>query len=80
MTWADEYIGHVAVRIRELMSLEKYLKELRQQCLVAQTTEDCGILQTLSKEASDDASPARSDKTRLHVHGSHAHLARSGSR
>ena len=76
----DEHIGHVAARIRELKSLEKHLKELRQQCLVAQATEDCGILQTLSKEASDDASPARRGKARLHVHGSHAHSARAGSR
>ena len=75
----DEHIGHVAARIRELKSLEKHLKELRQQCLVAQTTEDCGILQTLSKEASDDASPARrgKGKTRLNVHGTHVHAARS---
>ena len=70
----------MAVRIRELSLLEKHLKELRQQCLVALTTEYCGILQTLSKEASDDASPARSDKTRLHVHGSHARSARGGGR
>ena len=74
----DEHIGHVASRIPELRSPEKHLKELRS--LVSQTAEDCDILQTLSKEASDDASSARRGKVRMHVRGSHAHSARGGGR
>lgn len=68
----DLHIGHVAARIRELKTLEKQLKEVRQQCRVAQATEDCGIMQTLSKEASRDARPARRTQAHMHVLGSHA--------
>ena len=55
----DEYIGHVASRIREPRSIKKHLKELRQQRQVTQTAEDFGIRLTLSKEALHDPSPAR---------------------
>lgn len=66
----DEHIGHVAARIRELRALEKQLKALREQCVVAQDAGHCGILSGLSRPVApppDEPSPARP-----HVAGSHA--------
>ncbi len=47
-TLLDKHIGHVADRIRELTALEAQLQQLRGQCLCAQSTKQCGILQGLS--------------------------------
>ena len=58
-TLLDEYIGHVASRIREPRSIMKHLKELRQQRKVTQTAEDFGIRLNLSKKELRDPSPAR---------------------
>jgi Cd(II)/Pb(II)-responsive transcriptional regulator len=43
----DEHIGHVTDRIRELKSLAQNLRGLRSLCRQAQSTKDCGILQSL---------------------------------
>ncbi|NML16779.1 Cd(II)/Pb(II)-responsive transcriptional regulator [Azohydromonas caseinilytica] len=65
----DQHIGHVAQRIRELRSLEKALKELRQQCNQGQQARDCGILNELSQAANQAPSPR---PQRLgHVRGAH---------
>lgn len=48
-TLLDARIGHVAARIRELRTLEKQLKNLRQQCHEARDAAHCGILNELSK-------------------------------
>jgi len=64
----DAHIGHVAQRIRELRSLEKQLKVLRQQCSEANAAADCGILKGLSGEMVADR-PA--PKSRKHVQGTH---------
>ena len=64
----DEHIGHVADRIRELKALEKNLKALRMQCLEANASKDCGILQGLSDPTE---TTSRRSKRSLHVHGSH---------
>jgi Cd(II)/Pb(II)-responsive transcriptional regulator len=53
----DEHIGHVSRRIRELRTLEKQLKELRQRCGAASPAEECGILSEIT-QASKDATPA----------------------
>jgi Cd(II)/Pb(II)-responsive transcriptional regulator len=53
----DEHIGHVSRRIRELRTLEKQLKELRQRCGTASPAEECGILSEIT-QASKDATPA----------------------
>lgn len=63
----DSHIGHVADRIRELRSLEKQLRTLREQCLVASGSKDCGILQVLSKPAKTAGAPA----AKHHVRGTH---------
>ncbi|MDQ2733537.1 MAG: Cd(II)/Pb(II)-responsive transcriptional regulator [Pseudomonadota bacterium] len=63
----DAHIGHVADRIRELRTLEKQLKALREQCLVVQGSKECGILQVLSK-AAKTPSPAAA---KPHVQGAH---------
>ncbi|HEX3139162.1 MAG TPA: Cd(II)/Pb(II)-responsive transcriptional regulator [Rhizobacter sp.] len=64
----DEHIGHVAQRIRELRSLEKQLKQLREQCTEASASRDCGILRKLSDGASVSSSTAGK---RRHIHGAH---------
>lgn len=64
----DDHIGHVAQRIRELRSLEKQLKLLRQQCVEVTAAADCGILKGLS---SDLAAERAAPKSRKHVHGTH---------
>lgn len=65
----DEHIGHVAARIRELRALEKQLKGLREQCVVAQDAGHCGILGGLSRAAS--AEHAGASGATPHVPGSH---------
>ena len=47
----DEHIGHVAHRIRELRALEQELKSLRGQCQAVQASRDCGIMQSLARDA-----------------------------
>ncbi|RRH81303.1 Cd(II)/Pb(II)-responsive transcriptional regulator [Variovorax beijingensis] len=63
----DDHVGHVAARIRELKTLEKQLKALRQQCCGAESARNCGILQEL-----DTAAPATEPfgQHAGHVHGS----------
>ncbi|RQP21979.1 Cd(II)/Pb(II)-responsive transcriptional regulator [Piscinibacter terrae] len=62
----DAHIGHVAARIKELRTLEKHLKALRQQCGDARSGVDCGILDGISAAA---RSPATKPST--HVRGTH---------
>jgi Cd(II)/Pb(II)-responsive transcriptional regulator len=49
----DEHIGHVSRRIRELRTLERHLKELRQRCCEARTAQECGILSELTQASKD---------------------------
>ncbi len=63
----DAHIGHVADRIRELRTLERQLKTLRQQCVEAQGGKECGILHVLSKAAK---SPGPTG-AKHHVQGTH---------
>lgn len=44
----DKHIGHVVDRIAQLKVLEAQLRNLRGQCVNAQTAKDCRILQSLS--------------------------------
>lgn len=64
----DEHIGHVAQRIRELRTLEKQLKQLREQCTEAHTAQDCGILKGLSDPAEPEEVVKRGQQ---HVRGAH---------
>ncbi len=64
----DEHIGHVAQRIRELRSLEKQLKQLRELCTEAHAAQDCGILKGLSDAVAPDQVAKRG---RRHIHGAH---------
>lgn len=63
----DEHIGHVALRIRELRTLEKDLKALRARCATPHAIEQCGILSELDTAAtkSTSAPPHR------HIRGTH---------
>ena len=63
----DAHIGHVADRIRELRSLERQLKTLRQQCLEVQDEKECGILRVLSKAAKSSGPTG----AKHHVAGTH---------
>ena len=65
----DEHIGHVAHRIRELRTLEKQLRELRDTCRTTQDAEHCGILNGLNKMAEQ---PSAQRAAPGHVHGAHA--------
>lgn len=68
----DEHINHVSLRIKELRSLERQLRELRSRCSIAQSTEVCGILQGLSAgQGSEDAQGRGAIR---HVHGAHGRL------
>lgn len=63
----DAHIGHVALRIGELRTLEQQLKTLRAQCRTPQASHDCGILQGLDAAApgGGKGSPQR------HIRGAH---------
>lgn len=65
----DEHIGHVSRRIKELRTLEKQLKELRQRCCDIRTADQCGIMAGLS-EAASEAPTEKHDNNHLRsVHG-----------
>jgi len=66
----DEHIGHVSRRIKELRTLEKQLKELRQQCSATQAADQCGILAGLSDAAK--ATPTDSRKPPAHLRSVHS--------
>jgi Cd(II)/Pb(II)-responsive transcriptional regulator len=65
----DEHIGHVQQRIRELRSLDKDLRALRELCTEPQDPGLCGILNGLSTAANTSSSPSAS-------HVGHIHKAR----
>ena len=65
----DEHIGHVQERIRELRSLDKDLRALRELCKKAQDPSRCGILNGLSNATGAGASRPAS-------HVGHVHKAR----
>ena len=66
----DEHIGHVSTRIRELRTLEKQLKDLRQRCDNRQSAERCGILVGLSEAAQE---PLEAPKANGHLRSVHRH-------
>ena len=63
----DEHIGHVSQRMRELRSLDKELRALRDLCAVARDAGHCGILNELSNGTRSSA--PRSASHVGHVHG-----------
>jgi len=65
----DEHLRHVTTRIRELRQLERQLKDLRQRCQVAQTTECCGILAGLDEAAQGVPEASTSGRHLRSVHG-----------
>ncbi|MFG6458601.1 Cd(II)/Pb(II)-responsive transcriptional regulator [Roseateles sp. BYS96W] len=66
----DEHIGHVSRRIKELKSLERELKDLRQRCGVARSADQCGILSGLAEAAQE---PTAAPKVRGHLKSIHGH-------
>ncbi|MDI4635954.1 Cd(II)/Pb(II)-responsive transcriptional regulator [Pelomonas sp. V22] len=65
----DEHIGHVSKRIKELRSLEKQLKALRQCCGTERTADECGILAGLAEASQDVSPPTKESKHLRAVHG-----------
>ena len=55
----DEHIGHVSRRIRELRSLERQLKALREQCQAPRTADRSRVAASVPSLATAD--PARGD-------------------
>lgn len=66
----DEHIGHVARRIKELRSLEKQLRDLRQRCSVARPARQCGILAGLDEAAQGQGTAGAK---RSHLRSVHSH-------
>ena len=68
----DRHIGHVAERVKELRSLEKQLKALRQTCKGSQDAEHCGILNELIAIANGPMAPPPRTGHLQGVHGRQA--------
>ena len=66
----DAHIGHVSRRIKELRSLEKQLRELRERCGEAQRADQCGILTGLAAAAQESPAPAAGGS---HLRSVHSH-------
>jgi Cd(II)/Pb(II)-responsive transcriptional regulator len=69
----DEHIGHVQARIRELRSLDKDLRALRDLCKEAQDPSRCGILKGLAGAAQAEASRTASHVGHVHKSRAKAH-------
>ena len=65
----DEHIKHVAIRIRELKSLQRQLVELRSSCAGSGAVNECGVLSGMA-QASKETGPAVK-RGAQHVHGTH---------
>ncbi len=65
----DEHIGHVSKRIKELRSLERQLKELRQRCSASRSADRCGILTGLAEASQEATAPGRDSNHLRSVHG-----------
>ncbi|MFN3303760.1 MAG: Cd(II)/Pb(II)-responsive transcriptional regulator [Roseateles sp.] len=63
----DAHIGHVSTRIRELRTLERQLKDLRQRCATGRPAQQCGILAGLTEAAAQEP-PARASGHLRSVH------------
>ena len=61
----DEHIVHVSRRIRELRTLERELRQLRQRCGEARPAEQCGILAGLA-DAAGETLPRQPRSGRTH--------------
>jgi Cd(II)/Pb(II)-responsive transcriptional regulator len=65
----DEHIGHVSKRIKELRSLERELKELRQRCSASRSADRCAILTGLAAASQEAGAPGRDSNHLRSVHG-----------
>ena len=62
----DEHIGHVERRMRELRSLDKELRALRDRCRQVQGAGHCGILNELSSASQRGSRRSASHVGRVH--------------
>ncbi len=74
----DEHIGHVQARIRELRSLDKDLRALRDLCKVAQAPSRCGILNGLANTPHADTGRSASHVGHVHKPNAKARPQASG--
>jgi Cd(II)/Pb(II)-responsive transcriptional regulator len=62
----DEHIGHVSQRMRELRSLDRELRALRDLCGIGKDAANCGILNELSNAARSTAPLPPSHLAQVH--------------
>ena len=55
--------------IKELRSLERQLKELRQRCSASRSADRCGILTGLAEASQEATAPGRDSNHLRSVHG-----------
>ncbi len=67
----DEHIEHVVSRVRELKTLEKELRRLRQQCVDGHFVADCGIINGIEKAARQHNHAQKGQAREAHVAGAH---------
>lgn len=70
----DEHIGHVVRRIKELKTLERELRALRETCSEGRSAADCGILGGLERAAHEHDHATRNARPG-HIAGSHSQRA-----
>lgn len=68
----DDHIKHVAVRIKELKTLQKQLIELRSSCAGVGSVDECGVLSGLSLASVKKSTHAIPADPHVHVHGAHS--------
>ncbi|MBN9428454.1 MAG: Cd(II)/Pb(II)-responsive transcriptional regulator [Burkholderiales bacterium] len=76
----DDHIGHVAARIRELKTLQRQLRSLREQCQVATDAGHCGILGELTSGAARQPAVEQGGEHGVAGHVGGAHDRRGGAR
>jgi hypothetical protein len=69
----DEHVEHVEERIRELRSLSKDLRALREQCREVSAADQCGIMKGL--DGGGVAAGRKSQSHVAHLHGKPARKA-----
>ncbi|MDI2090750.1 Cd(II)/Pb(II)-responsive transcriptional regulator [Commensalibacter oyaizuii] len=63
-----DHLIHVQQRIKELLALEKQLRQLNKNCNADRSVDNCGILHTLEQPLTEDIENALSTKDLNKVH------------
>ena len=76
----EAHIGHVVARIRELKTLEKELRSLREQCVNRHSVSDCGIIKGIEKAARQHGHAQKGHTHEPHVAGVHREVGTAPQR